>query len=77
MIITPSRWQMYKYKDLFHFYLMLGVIPLSLLVFFINIYIGPAQLAEIPEGYHPEKWEYYKVSKGGEYFVLLVIKKVC
>lgn len=40
---------------------MLGVIPAALIVFLTNIYIGPAKLAEIPEGYTPKHWEYHKV----------------
>ncbi|XP_071536727.1 NADH dehydrogenase [ubiquinone] 1 beta subcomplex subunit 5, mitochondrial [Panulirus ornatus] len=59
MIITPSRWQWHKFKDLLHFYIMLGVIPLGIMTFAINIFIGPAQLAPIPEDYVPKPWEYY------------------
>jgi len=59
MVITPSRWQWHKYKDMLHFYVMLGVIPLGALVFAINIFIGPAKLAPIPEDYIPKHWEYY------------------
>lgn len=61
MRIEVSRWQWHKFKDLLHFYTMLGVIPATLIVFLTNIYIGPAKLAEIPEGYTPEHWEYHKV----------------
>lgn len=60
MVITPSRFQWRKFKDAFHFYVMLGVIPLGLLVSYTNIFIGPAELSEIPEGHHPEQWEYYR-----------------
>ncbi|XP_045620413.1 NADH dehydrogenase [ubiquinone] 1 beta subcomplex subunit 5, mitochondrial [Procambarus clarkii] len=59
MVITPSRWQWHKYKDMLHFYTMLGVIPLGTLVFLVNVFIGPAELAPIPEGYTPKYWEYY------------------
>jgi len=59
MSITPSRFQWKKFKDLSHFYIMLGAIPLGLIVFFVNIFVGPAELAEIPEGYHPQNYEYY------------------
>lgn len=58
--ITPSRYSWHQYKDLFHFYFMLGVIPLSILVFFVNIYVGPATLQEIPAGYKPKIYEYYR-----------------
>lgn len=63
MKIEVSRWQWHKFKDLFHFYTMLGVIPATLIVFLTNIYIGPAKLAEIPEGYTPHHWEYHKVCR--------------
>lgn len=61
MIIKPSRFQWDKFKDLLHFYVMLGVIPVTALVLYANIFVGPAQLAEIPEGYEPKHWEYEKV----------------
>ncbi|XP_024944408.1 NADH dehydrogenase [ubiquinone] 1 beta subcomplex subunit 5, mitochondrial isoform X2 [Cephus cinctus] len=56
--IIPSRWQWDKTKDLFHFYFLIGAIPLSLLVLYVNIFIGPATLQEIPEGYEPSYYEY-------------------
>ncbi|XP_044262606.1 NADH dehydrogenase [ubiquinone] 1 beta subcomplex subunit 5, mitochondrial [Tribolium madens] len=58
--IQPSRWQWNKFKDLFHYYIMLGVIPLGLVTLYANVFIGPATLSEIPEGYTPKYWEYYK-----------------
>ncbi|XP_071439648.1 NADH dehydrogenase [ubiquinone] 1 beta subcomplex subunit 5, mitochondrial [Hetaerina americana] len=60
MPITPSRWQWHKFKDLVHFYLMVGLIPVTAIVLYCNIFIGPAQLAEIPEGYVPKHWEYHR-----------------
>lgn len=41
---------------------MLGVIPITALVFYSNVFIGPSQLAEIPKDYVPEHWEYEKVT---------------
>ncbi|KAH8297692.1 hypothetical protein KR054_005677 [Drosophila jambulina] len=61
MTIKPSRFQWDKFKDLMHFYVMLGLIPVTGLVLYANIFVGPAQLAEIPEGYEPKHWEYEKV----------------
>ncbi|XP_057321901.1 NADH dehydrogenase [ubiquinone] 1 beta subcomplex subunit 5, mitochondrial [Microplitis mediator] len=58
--LAPTRWHWDKTKDLLHFYVMLGVIPLSIFVFCVNIFIGPATLTEIPEGYTPKHWEYYR-----------------
>lgn len=59
--IQPSRFQWNKFKDLFHYYLMVGIIPVGLVVLYSNIFIGPATLSEIPEGYEPKYWEYYRV----------------
>jgi NADH dehydrogenase (ubiquinone) 1 beta subcomplex subunit 5 len=61
MPLTASRWQWHKFKDMVHYYIMLGAIPLSLVVLYANIFIGPAQLSEIPEDYVPKHWEYYRV----------------
>jgi len=60
MVITPSRYQWQKFKDVFHFYLLLGAIPCFAIIFYANVFIGPAKLAEIPPGYEPKHWEYYK-----------------
>ncbi|GAB6018566.1 hypothetical protein CHUAL_000261 [Chamberlinius hualienensis] len=59
-VVTASRFQWRKLKDIVHFYVMLGIIPIALLVTYVNIFIGPAELQEIPEGYVPKDWEYYK-----------------
>lgn len=60
MEIIPSKYQWHKYKDLLHFYLMLGAIPALGLVFYTNVFIGPATLTEIPCDYQPRHWEYEK-----------------
>ncbi|EDW17844.1 NADH dehydrogenase [ubiquinone] 1 beta subcomplex subunit 5, mitochondrial [Drosophila mojavensis] len=60
MTIKPSRFQWDKFKDLMHFYVMIGVLPITALVLYANIFVGPSQLAEIPEGYEPKHWEYEK-----------------
>lgn len=59
--ITPSRFQWNKFKDLFHFYLFLGAIPAGCIIFYANVFVGPATLSEIPEDYVPKHWEYYRV----------------
>ncbi|XP_062552299.1 NADH dehydrogenase [ubiquinone] 1 beta subcomplex subunit 5, mitochondrial [Armigeres subalbatus] len=58
--ITPSRFQWHKFKDMFHMYVMIGAIPILAVVFYANVFIGPAQLTETPEDYVPKHWEYYK-----------------
>ncbi|TGZ50274.1 NADH dehydrogenase [ubiquinone] 1 beta subcomplex subunit 5, mitochondrial [Temnothorax longispinosus] len=56
--IRPSRFQWHKTKDYFHFYFLLGAIPVGIAITLINVFIGPATLEEIPEGYVPKEWEY-------------------
>lgn len=60
MDIVPSRFQWKKLKDLLHLYFTIGLVPVGLIIFYANVYIGPAKLAEIPEEYTPKHWEYYK-----------------
>lgn len=61
MKIAPSRWSWNRFKDLLNFYTLLGVIPSTLVILGLNLFVGPAKLAEIPEGYVPEHWEYHSV----------------
>lgn len=61
MHITASRWQWHKFKDMLHLYAMVGLIPVGILVFCVNVFVGPATLTEIPEGYVPKHWEYHRV----------------
>ncbi|XP_012542166.1 NADH dehydrogenase [ubiquinone] 1 beta subcomplex subunit 5, mitochondrial [Monomorium pharaonis] len=56
--IQPSRFQWHKTKDYFHFYFLLGAIPVGIAITLVNVFIGPATLEEIPEGYVPKEWEY-------------------
>uniref|UniRef100_A0A0X3NNZ9 NADH dehydrogenase [ubiquinone] 1 beta subcomplex subunit 5, mitochondrial n=1 Tax=Schistocephalus solidus TaxID=70667 RepID=A0A0X3NNZ9_SCHSO len=49
-----------KLYDEMHFFVMLAIVPLGLLSFFTNIFIGQAELVETPEDYEPRYWEYYK-----------------
>lgn len=62
LAIQPSRWQWKKFKDLFHLYTLVAAIPVGAILLYTNIFIGPATLSEIPEGYVPKHWEYYRVS---------------
>lgn len=59
-IVEPSRFQWHKFKDILHYYLLVGLIPGFAVVFYCNVFIGPATLSEIPEGYRPKHWEYYR-----------------
>ena len=38
--IQPSRFQWNKFKDSLHFYVMLGIIPITSIVMYANIFIG-------------------------------------
>ncbi|KAH7642264.1 NADH dehydrogenase (ubiquinone) SGDH subunit [Dermatophagoides farinae] len=60
MHIQPSRFVWSTFKDYLHFYFMLGAIPLTLITAYANIVVGDAELTDIPEGYTPHHWEYYK-----------------
>ncbi|THK33090.1 NADH dehydrogenase [ubiquinone] 1 beta subcomplex subunit 5, mitochondrial [Diachasma alloeum] len=60
MQIVPSRWMWDKTKDSFHLYFMVAAIPITVVIFCVNIFIGPATLSAIPEGYVPKEWEYYR-----------------
>ncbi|XP_076632808.1 NADH dehydrogenase (ubiquinone) SGDH subunit [Colletes latitarsis] len=60
MKIIASDWQWAKLKDWLHFYFFLGVIPALSIMFCANVFIGPATLEPIPEGYVPKRWEYYR-----------------
>lgn len=59
--LAPSRFQYIKFKDHFHYYLMLGIIPCTLAIFLANVFIGPSTLSEIPKDYTPKEWEYFRV----------------
>lgn len=72
MTITPSRMQWHKFKDMLHFYVMLGVIPITAIVFYTNVFIGPATLTEAPADYEPKHWEFHRVSITNHIIVLNV-----
>lgn len=59
--LTPSRFQWHKFKDSLHYFVMLGIIPMAAILTYVNIFVGPATLQPIPDGYVPKHWEYHKV----------------
>lgn len=60
MVIQPSRHQWDHFWDDTQYYALLGAIPCGLLAIFLYIFVGPAELTEIPEGYEPEEYEYHR-----------------
>lgn len=59
MEITPSNADWNLLKNWTHFYMMLAIIPASVLTTILGIRANP-ELSEVPDGYEPRIWEYYK-----------------
>lgn len=60
MKIIPSNFEYRQWKDDVHYYFVLGLAPVAVIVTAVNMFIGKAELIDIPEGYEPQHWEYYQ-----------------
>lgn len=59
MEIEPTNFDYKRLKDRIHFYFMISMVPCMVVAAIINVRANP-ELTEIPEGYEPRHWEYFK-----------------
>jgi len=60
LVVKVSEYGKRRFFDEIHYQVCLCSIPFLTILFISNVLIGQATLTEIPEGYEPEHWEYFK-----------------
>jgi len=60
MVVKVSEYTKRRHLDELHYQICLCGFPFLFIIIYANVFVGQATLTEIPEGYEPEHWEYYK-----------------
>lgn len=60
MVVKVSEYSKRRHLDELHYQICLCGLPFVLIIIIANVFVGQATLKEIPEGYEPQHWEYYK-----------------
>jgi len=60
MVVKVSEYTKRRYFDELHYQICLCSLPFLIVIFYANVFVGSATLTEIPDGYEPEHWEYFK-----------------
>lgn len=60
LVVKVSEYHKRRILDELHYQICLCSIPFMAIILYANVIVGNATLSEIPEGYEPEHWEYFK-----------------
>merc|ERR1711976_557463 len=56
----PTRYEWTLFKDHAHFYVMLGLLPLAVLITYTNVTHKRPEIREVTEDHGPKHWEYFR-----------------